>query len=240
MAELGVDRGLKIHLDKSTRPGSGLGSSAASAAAAVVAVDALLSLNLSQASLVHFAAAGECASAGTAHADNVAASICGGFTICGVGEPMRLIQIELPDELRFVIATPRIEITTLDARQRLPKAVSLATYSDGCSRCAMMVAALSSGDLRAFGELTEGSFVDTARSELLNGFGSVAAAARAAGAFGVSISGGGPSVSAVADASTDLSAIAAAMENSFRETGVKTDVRIARAAGGAEVLERHR
>lgn len=237
LSEHGPRQSIRVLIRKGTRPGSGLGSSAASAAAAVVAVDRFLELGLSKERLVYFAAEGERASAGAPHPDNVAASICGGFTIVSNESPLRLLSLHPPASLRFVIATPRLRVTTARARGTLPERVSLAEYSRGSARSAMIVAAILSGDAGALGRAIEGSFVDACREPLIPGCRGVFQAARDAGAAGATISGAGPTIAAVAKPDADGDAIARAMAAAFADAGLESDARVVAVAGGACIVE---
>lgn len=228
---------VRIVIRKGIPPASGLGSSAASAAAAVVAAGEYFGLSLWREQLVRFAAAGEQAVAGAAHADNVAASIFGGFTIVSVDAPPRVICLSAPDALRFVVATPHLQVETRRARAALPEQVRLSEYTRGAARCATIVAALASGDIAALGEAIEGSFVDASRASLIPGFDGVRDAARGAGAAGVCISGAGPTVAAVVGPDVDGAAVARAMESAFKAAGLACDARVACVAGGARIAE---
>ncbi len=231
----GLETGIRLEIDKGTRPGSGLGSSAASAVAAVVAVDALLELNTPRERLVRYASEGEQAAAAVAHTDNVGASLYGGFISCGSDGVVT--PLAWSDRIRFAIAHPAIQVRTSDARAALPDQVDLKTYAEGCSRCARIIASADVGDARAFGAAVHGSFVDIARSRFIPGFDTVVAAARNAGAFGVIVSGGGPSVAAVVDDGMDASPVADAMQAAFASAGVACNTYMAASVKGAHVYE---
>lgn len=234
----GVRESLRLSILKGTRPGSGLGSSAASAAAAVVATDALLGLGLSREALVAAAAEGERAAAGAAHPDNVAASICGGFVVVSRETPLRLLAWRPAESIGFVVATPDIRVTTSVARDALPSRVSLADYSRGCARCAMIVAAMQTGDAAALGRVIEDSFVDACRESLIPGCAAVRAAARDAGAAGTCISGAGPTLAAVIGPDADGERVAAAMRAAFSDAGLESVARVVSVADGARVIGR--
>ena len=229
--------GLRVRILKGKGSG-GLGSSAASAAAAVVAANRLLGLGLSRAALVPYAAHGETASAGAAHADNVAAAIFGGFVIAEKADPTRVTRLAPPARLRFALAIPRLELTTRQARRALPRRIPLAEHAQGCARAGAIVAAIARGDVRALGRAVEGSFAERARARLIPGFAEACESARRAGAEGASLSGAGPAVMAVVDAShADARAVATAMCEAFRRVGVTAEARVGRPAPGARVIE---
>ncbi len=232
-----IEENVRLEIRKGIRPGSGLGSSAASAVAAVVAVDALFGLKLSQEELVRFAAEGERASAGNVHADNVAPALMGGLILCSRQMPLQFYRVSVPAGLRFVVSRPDMEIKTAAARAALPRSIGLDVYSEGCWRCAAMVAALHANDIRMFGELVEGSFVDQCRSRAIPGWAAVRDAARSGGAYGVMISGSGPAVAAVADDSLDCVAIRDAMTDAFERSGLRAESHVAKVSPGATVIE---
>ena len=238
MRDHGLECPLRIRVRKGVPTGGGLGSSAASAAAAVIAANRLFDLGLSRSALVPYAAHGETASAGAGHADNVAAALFGGFVIVDKRDPTRVLRLAPCGALRFAIAAPRLPLTTEAARRALPKRVSLEEYSQGCARAGMIAAAIASGDVRALGHALEGSFTDRARARLIPGFADVCASARRAGAAGATLSGAGPSVMAVVDASRARPRqVAGAMRDAFRRAGLDADTRIAGVAGAARVIE---
>jgi len=237
LARHAPQRGLSARIHKGIRHGSGMGSSAASAAAAVFAANAELGLNLSPLEMVELAAEGERASAGSAHADNVAPALLGGFTIVDKGPPLRVTRFDAPVSLRLVMATPNIHVATSVARQRMPREVSLETYARGAARSGLIVAAILKGDSTALGHAIEDSFTDAARGPLIPAFDEVRAAAKAAGAAGVTISGAGPTVMAVVGPDGHGDDIARAMCGAFGDAGLECEARIARPAPGAALVE---
>lgn len=219
-----TDAGLEVRIRKGVPPSSGLGSSAASAAAAVVAANALLGLRFAPHELVRFAAEGEIASAGTAHRDNVAAAIFGGFTIALEGGTFAFAP---PAHLAFAVRLPRIALRTEESRRVLPHEVSLRAMADSIGAAGAFVCAMMSGDVASAARVAEGSIVDRARESLIPGFAEMARAARAAGAEGVVIAGAGPAVAAFVDERrVDPATVARAMG---------PDAFVTRPAGGAHV-----
>lgn len=229
--------GLTVKIHKGIRHGSGMGSSAASAAAAIFAATAELNLNLTPLQMIELAAEGERASAGSAHADNVAPAILGGFTIVDKGPPLGVTRYDVPGDLKFVMATPSIHVATSVARQRMPREVPIATYARGAARSGAIVAAILKGDSMALGHAIEGSFTDEARGPLIPAFDEVRAAARAAGASGVTISGAGPTILAVIGPDGHGDDISRAMCKAFRDAGLDCEARVARPAPGAALVE---
>lgn len=234
----GLRPALRLTVHKGIRPGSGLGSSAASAAAAVVAVDRLLGLGSTRMQLIAAAAAGEQAASGVAHADNVAPSIVGGFVIVAPEAPWQVVSVPTAGQPRFVAVLPEVVVKTREARAALPETVTMHEYSRGAAQAAMAVTAWRAGDMRAFGAAIEGSLVDAVRSRFIPAFAEVAAAARSAGATGVAVSGAGPTVLAVVPEDSDSGEIATAMSAAFAAAGVACTAFEAGVAPGAQVIGR--
>lgn len=225
---------LHLRITKGIRPGSGLGSSAASAAAAVAAANEFFRLDLSLEQLTHYAAQGEAAAAGAPHKDNVSAALYGGFTIC---DSQRILRLNVPKGLCFVIALPEIHVSTRDSRRVLPRRIALSEYSRGAGRCGLIAAAIATGDISMLGRAVEGSFIERSRSKLIPGYDAVCAAARKAGAVGATISGSGPSIVALTDQKGNTAAIRQAMSKAFRRNGIRATTYIAGPARGVEVME---
>lgn len=230
--------GLKIKIEKGIRPGSGLGSSAASAAAAAVAVDKLLNLNLSKLELVKFAAQGEIASAGTAHADNVSAAILGNFNIIRSYEPLDIINLSLPKNVGFAIAIPEItHKTTSQARAVLPKKVNLSDLVYQVGHAATIVAGIALNDITIIGKGMSDIVVEPARAHLIPGLADVKKSAMESGAAGVSISGAGPSVIALVNTEERrMDEIAEAMKEAFEKHKINSIAISARPGRGAKII----
>jgi homoserine kinase len=194
VAHLLPDHGFEIELEKGIRAGSGLGSSAASAAGAVAGINLLLGAPLTAAELIPFAMEGERLASGAAHADNVAPALMGGITLVRSYQPLDVVPIHVPSELWAVVVHPHIELRTSDARSVLKKTVTL----DKAIRQWGNVGGLISGFYTEDYDLIARSLVDEVveplRSVLIPGFDAVKAAAVEAGALGCGISGSGPSV----------------------------------------------
>jgi len=233
----GIKSAVHLHIRKGIRPGSGLGSSAASSAASVLAVSRLFGIPAEADELILCASEGEKASAGTSHADNVAAAILGGFTVVTKKPPMTLLQIEPPEDLRIVVAMPSIHITTRASRKALPKNIDLVEYAEGCARASMTVAALASGQVAHFANAIEGSFIDQKRSRLIPGYDDVEKKAKKAGALAITLSGAGPSVAAILSRRTSAKKVGAAVKAGFRSAGIESEIFTGRPARGAQIVE---
>lgn len=215
-----VDHGFRVEIEKGVPQGKGLGSSGASAAAAAYAANELLELGLSRKELIALAAVGEAAVAGSAHADNVSASLLGGFIM--VGADFDAISLE-PPCIEMVIAAPKIhyENKTRLARSLLPKQVELKDVVRNVGNASRMAAAVALKDPVLFGRSICDCLIEPRRAEMIPNFWKVKEEALKAGAYGCSIAGGGPSVFAVGK---DSAPIGDAMAKAFSEAGVESDV----------------
>jgi homoserine kinase len=233
--------GLKIRILKGIRPGSGLGSSAASAAATAIAINDLLGLNLSPTELIGFAALGELASAGAPHADNVAAAILGDFIIIASREPLEVLKIKMPDNVEFAIVLPEIKLDTRLARSVLPRSVDLGGMVHNIGRAATFVAGIALNSVEVMGKGMVDAVVEPARARLIPGLNHVKEKALKSGAVGVSISGAGPSVIALVNSGkVKARDVALAMKEAFEEVGVKSLPICAKPGDGAKVVRRER
>lgn len=191
--ELDIPVGFEVIIHKRIKPGSGIGSSAASAAGAVVAANHLLGNIFSNKDLVRFAMFGEKVASGVKHADNVAPCIYGGITLIRSILPLDIIPISSPD-LFVTIVHPQIEVRTKDARQILRKEVLLKDAIRQWGNIAGLVAGFMSNDLDLIGRSLEDVIIEPVRSILIPGFDEVKLKCKEAGALGGGISGSGPSI----------------------------------------------
>lgn len=216
----GVDRGVEIEITKNIKPGSGIGSSAASACGAVVAIDRLLGGRFSRSELVELAMEGEKLASGAKHADNLAPCIYGGFTLVRSIEPLDVVQLEFP-EIYVTVIHPQIEIKTSEARAILPKVVSLKDAITQWANLGAFVAGLASGDYNLIARSMHDVIVEPARRSLLPRFDEVKEASLAAGAMGGGISGSGPSIFMLSKSLKTAESVAAAMGSVYSQTGIK-------------------
>ncbi|MDG5776210.1 homoserine kinase [Haloarculaceae archaeon H-GB2-1] len=224
-----LDAPAHIAIDKGIRPASGLGSSAASAAAAAVALNELYDRGKSRAELVPIAAKGEAVVSGDAHDDNVAPSIMGGFTIA-TEKGVRHVDADVP----LVACLPDIVVSTRDARRVVPEHASVDQLVETVGNAATLTSGMHQDDPELVGQGMYDSVVTPARAELITGYEAVRTAALDAGATGVTISGAGPAVLAVCH-ERDQRAIATAMLDAFEGEGVDARVYQTRIGEGATV-----
>jgi len=229
--------GIEIKIKKKVPAGYGMGSSAASAAAAVVAFDKLYNLKLNGNTLVEFAGIGEKASAGSIHYDNVAASVLGGFVIVKTN-PLDIIRIDPPSDLRMCIAVPKLEVPkkkTKVSRSVIPKKISLKDSITNLSNATAIVAGFMNKDSELIGRSIKDVIVEPARQHMIPGFAKVKENALKAGALGVTISGAGPSVIAFSKGSSNLTKISLAMAKGFKSAKIECQTIVCKPSLGASI-----
>ena len=203
LAALGEQRGVALTIRKGLPLASGLGGSAASAAAAVVAVDALMGGGASVETLIACALEGERLGAGSAHADNIAPSICGGFVLVRRPNPPDVLRLPVPAGLTAVVVHPELEIETARARAMLGDSVPLGDAVRQWANLGALVDGLHRGDFAVIGRALEDTIAEPRRASLVPGLAVIKQAASDAGALGCSLSGSGPSLFALC-ASPDI------------------------------------
>lgn len=221
--EARLDHGFEIEIRKGMKPGSGIGSSAASACAAVVAANRILDDRFSELDLVRFAIEGELAASGARHADNVAPCIFGGFTLVRSNDPLDIVQLEFP-RLFATVIHPQIEITTAEARALLPREVPLSDAVRQWANLGSFVAGLSRGDYALLRRSMQDFIVEPVRKSLIPGFDRIREACLDAGALGGGISGSGPSVFMLSETGEQASNLANVMRDAFEPTGIDFNI----------------
>jgi len=230
-----IRSGLEIKIKKGVPAGFGVGSSAASAAAATVAMNRLFNLKLDNNSLVKFAGVGEKASAGSIHYDNVAASVLGGFVIVRA-DPLDVIRIEPPSDLVLCVAIPDLKVPakkTKVSRSVVPKKIKMTDGIANLSNAAAIVAGFMKKDSILIGKSVRDVIVEPARQHMIPGFTQVKKNALAAGANGVTISGAGPSVIAFTSRSSNQKKICDAMKRGFASSNTSCQTIICKPCKGA-------
>ncbi len=224
ISDFKLKTGLLIKIEKGIMPGKGLGSSAASAAAIAYGLNLMFNLGLEQVDLIKYAAKGEAGSAGSEHADNVAATICGNFVIIKSYNPLKILKLETPKDMEVCVALPRI-ITppnkTEKARSVIPKMVPLDKLVHNVGKAAAMASGFAIGDVDLIGESMLDAIVEPARASLIPGYVKVKEGAFKAGACGVTISGAGPGMLAIVNKKkADASKVATAMQKALNPPGM--------------------
>jgi homoserine kinase len=235
-----IKKGFVITIDKSVPQGLGLGSSGATAAASAKALDHLLSLDLSDDELVRVASLGEKAVTGTAHADNVGASLLGGFVVV-YDDPVKAISIKPLSDLTIVVATPHVTSQrnkTRKARALVPNKIETRQAVLNIGRASAIAAGFAKGNIPMIGTGMEDEIAEPYRRILIPGYSDVRRLALEAGAVGVSISGAGPSLVALVDRSRrEPRTIAKAMIRGFAQNNVRSTCFVTRPAPGARIIE---
>lgn len=221
---LKFDKGIELEIYKKIRQGSGLGSSAASAVASVFALNEILGKPLRKKDLLPFALQGEeLTSGGAPHADNVAASLLGGFILVRSLDPIDVINIDYPKDFYCSIIHPHIEIHTSHARKILRKEILLADAVKQWGNIAALVSGLINGDYKLIKRSMEDFIIEPVRSTLIPGYYEIRNSAMEAGAIGCSISGSGPSIFALSKSKPEAEKILAAMETTIKKMELEWD-----------------
>ncbi|MGN6436673.1 MAG: homoserine kinase [Agriterribacter sp.] len=211
--------GFEISIEKKIKPGSGIGSSAASAAGAVVAANRLLGNLFSDEELVQMAMFGEKLASGVKHADNIAPCIYGGVTLIRSIHPLDIISISSPP-LYVTLVHPQIEVRTEDARQILKKQILLKDAIRQWGNIAGLVAGLMKSDYELIGRSLEDVLIEPVRSILIPAFGEVKSKSLEAGALGGGISGSGPSIFMLSRDKHTAEKVEEVMKEVYTKTGI--------------------
>lgn len=220
--------GFEIEINKKIKPGSGIGSSAASSAGAVWGMNFLLGNPFSKTELVKFAMEGERLASDVAHADNVAPALFGGFTLVRSYHPLDIIAIPAPSELYATIIHPQIEIKTSDSRKILKTTISMETGIKQWGNVGGLVAGLFTEDYDLIGRSLEDHIVEPIRSILIPGFDEVKKTALQAGALGAGISGSGPSIFAFCKGHDTALGVAEAMKLVYNKIGITYEIHVSK------------
>ncbi|MBI3803462.1 MAG: homoserine kinase [Nitrospirae bacterium] len=225
LTHLGIREGVQLTLHKGV-PGTGLGSSAASAVAGAYAVNLLFGEKLSKAELIPLAAVAESQVSRGFFLDNVGPSMMGGITW---NNPFtkEVVPLGRIDKAVIIIATPDFPLLTRESRRVLPRMIPMENFISNMAYASMITWAVAKKDPVRFGRSIQDRVAEPARAPLIKGFEDVKKAALTAGAFGCSISGAGASIFAVTDDSKKGEKIGKAMERAFQGHQVLSEIRIA-------------
>ncbi len=228
LAEGDYEGGFEIEIHKKIKAGSGIGSSAASSAGAVWAMNELLDRKFSKLQLVKFAMEGERLASGVAHADNVAPALFGGFTLVRSYDPLDIVPIPSPAQLWATVIHPQIEVRTSDSRKILKTNITLADGIKQWGNVGGLVAGLFTEDYDLIGRSLIDYIVEPIRSILIPGFDKVKSVAMEAGALGSGISGSGPSIFAFSKGEHTANEVAGAMKEVYKKIGIDYDVHVSK------------
>ncbi len=240
MNKIETEDGLEIEIHKKMPLGSGLGSSAASAVAGVVAANILFEEPLSQTELLQCALKAEESITSNGHADNIAASLYGGFVLVRSYDPLDIVQLPTPVHLHCTILHPHIEIHTGEARRLLPKKILLEDATAQWGNLAGFISGLYQDDYDLIGKSIEDRIAEPVRTPLIPGFSAIKQAAMDSGALGSSISGSGPSIFALSDDPLTAGEIGRAMQRAARDADLDSTVYVSKVnEDGPRVIKRH-
>ncbi|MEI7489249.1 MAG: homoserine kinase [Chryseobacterium sp.] len=233
---LKLKNGFEVTIHKNIKPGSGLGSSAASAAGAAFGANALLGNILSQNEMIHFAMFGEELASGVRHADNIAPCLLGGITLVKSTDPIDIIPLNCPN--LFVAAIhPQVEVKTSDARQILKKNILLKDAVQQWGNIAGLVAGIEKNDHALIGRSLNDVIIEPVRSILIPKFDEVKAKSLQLGALGGGISGSGPSIFMLTEKEETAQKIAEMMKSIYDEIDIDSFVYISKISpAGIEII----
>ncbi len=226
LSQANADFGILMEIDKKIKPGSGIGSSAASSAGAAYGINKLLGDKFNKTELVKFAMLGEGLASGIAHADNVAPAIFGGFALVRSYSPLDIIKINSPEKLFCTVIHPQIEVKTENARKILKKDLLLKDAVEQWGNVAGLISGLYTKDYDLIGRSLQDKIVEPVRSVLIPLFFDIKKAFCAAGALGGGISGSGPSIFALSEGAQTAEKVARAMEKVYSQTDICYDIHI--------------
>jgi len=224
--------GLKMKMLKKIRPGSGLGSSAASAVAGALGAAAILGVDDVK-EVLKAASIGEGASSGAPHLDNVSPCLFGGFTAVVDPDGFDVLQIE-PLDMEIVVCLPEIVIETAKARKLIPKQLPVRSVVSHVGWASGMIVGLNNGDIDLMAACMEDDIAVPVRKRLIKGYESARKAALGAGASSFSISGSGPAVFSLAKSKHD--SIGKAMVRGFAKAGVNSEFFVTKPGTGARIV----
>ena len=220
--------GFEIEIYKNIKPGSGIGSSAASAAGAVFAINELLGKPFSAEELILFAMQGEKLASGSAHADNVSPALLGGFTLVRSYEPLEVLKIDTPTELYVTIIHPQIELKTSVSRAVLKNQVPLNKMVKQMGNFGGLISGLYTSNYDLISRSLHDEIIEPNRSVLIPEFNQVKKSALKAGALGVGISGSGPSIFALCRGKGIATKVGRVMSEIYDKTHIEYDIHVSK------------
>ena len=222
--EFPTNGGFQIDIEKKIKPGSGIGSSAASAAGAVFAINELLGKPYSRSQLVKFAMVGESLASGDAHADNLAPVLLGGFTLVRSNKTLDIIKLPSPKDLIATIIHPKIELKTIHSRAILKSEIPLTKAVEQWGNLGAFVSALYTNDYELLSRSMKDKVIEPARAILIPKFKEIKESAIEAGALGSGISGSGPSVYALSKGEKTAKKVGQFMKTYYDEIGLDYEI----------------
>ncbi|WP_053977756.1 homoserine kinase [Mangrovimonas xylaniphaga] len=222
------DFGFDMEIYKNIKPGSGIGSSSASASGSVYAINELLGKPYNKTQLSYFAMKGEALASGCEHADNIAPGIFGGFTLVKSVDPLEILEIPTPDELYATIVHPQIEIKTSEARAILPKEIPLQKAITQWANLGSLVHGLHTNDYELISKSLHDVVIEPYRSTLIPYFKEVKVLAQKHSALGSGISGSGPSIFILSKGEDIANQVAHAAEDLYSKTNLDFNIHVSK------------
>ena len=224
--ETKVNCGFEIEIHKGIKPGSGIGSSAASSAGSVFAINKLIGEPYTNKELIKFAMYGEMAASGSKHADNVAAVLLGGFTFVRNSIENDYFKLNTPIEIAFTVIHPKIELKTKDSRAVVKDKVLLKNMIEQSANLGAFISGLYTEDYDLIGRSLKDVIIEPLRSVLIPKFEKIKSVSINSGALGCGISGSGPSVFAMCKGVTTAINVGNAMKKIYDKLDLDYDVHI--------------
>ncbi|MCB0382822.1 MAG: homoserine kinase, partial [Psychroserpens sp.] len=222
------DFGFEIEIYKNIKPGSGIGSSSASAAGSVFAINELLGKPYNKTELTNFAMKGEALASKCEHADNLAPAIFGGFTLVKSIKPLQILQLPTPKDLFAVVIHPQIEIKTSESRAILPEMVSMKNAIEQWSNVGSLVHALHTEDYHLLSGSLKDVIVEPHRSQLIPHFDEVKQTSLKHGALGCGISGSGPSIFSLCKGKENAQHVKEAIQMVYAKSGIDFEIHLSK------------
>lgn len=223
-----VDFGFEIEIYKNIKPGSGIGSSAASAVGSVFGMNELLGKPFNKTQLTEFAIKGEALASKCEHADNLAPALFGGFTLVKSVSPLQILEIPSPANLYATIIHPQIEIKTSEARAILPKQVPLQDAITQWANVGSLIHALHTNNYQLLKDSLHDVIVEPYRSQLIPHFNDVKNTALQNGALGAGISGSGPSIFSLCEGIENAINVKDAIKKIYSKTKIDFDIHVSK------------
>lgn len=220
--------GFEIEIYKNIKPGSGIGSSSASAAGSVYGINELLGKPLDKTKLTFYAMKGEALASQCEHADNLAPTIFGGFTLVKSVSPLQILELPTPPDLYATLIHPQIEIKTSESRAILPKDIPLQKAIIQWANVGSLVHGLHTSDYDLIKEALHDVVIEPYRKQLIPHFDAIKSAVMEAGALGCAISGSGPSIFALSKSEATAKAIQKAMYNVYSKIDIQFETYVSK------------
>ncbi len=235
--EIQPDCGFEIEIHKKIKPGSGIGSSAASAVGSVFGINELLGRPFDKRELTQFAIKGEALASNCEHADNLAPALFGGFTLVKSLDPLEILEIPCPSELYATIIHPKIEIKTSESRAVLPKQVNLQDAVTQWANFGSLIHSLHTDNYQLMQRSLHDVLIEPQRSKLIPYYEEVKKAALNAGALGSGISGSGPSIFSLSKGIDLANKVRDEIHKTYLQTGIEFDIYVSKInSDGIKVL----